>query len=88
MFEKQKITLSRLGACGPQADQRVLKDFMAEKMPRLMQHCEEHNVDVSLITFNWFLVAFVESLPSDILLRVWDAFLFEGTKVRRRYKGV
>ncbi|XP_067103528.1 TBC1 domain family member 2A isoform X1 [Osmerus mordax] len=68
-----------------QADQRVLKDFMAEKMPRLMLHCEEHSVDVSLITFNWFLVAFVESLPSDILLRVWDAFLFEGTKVIFRY---
>lgn len=64
-----------------QVDQRVLKDFMLEKMPRLMAHLEEHSVDVSLITFNWFLVVFVESLASDILLRVWDAFLYEGTKV-------
>lgn len=64
-----------------QADQCVLKDFMAEKIPRLAAHFEEHSVDVSLITFNWFLVVFVESLPSDILLRVWDAFLYEGTKV-------
>ncbi|XP_056137160.1 TBC1 domain family member 2A isoform X2 [Lampris incognitus] len=68
-----------------QADQRVLKDFMAEKLPRLMAHFEEHSIDVSLITFNWFLVLFVESLPSDILLRVWDAFLYEGTKVIFRY---
>ncbi|KAJ8385272.1 hypothetical protein AAFF_G00191490 [Aldrovandia affinis] len=68
-----------------QVDQRVLKDFMVEKMPRLMAHFEEHNVDVSLITFNWFLVVFVESLASDILLRVWDAFLYEGTKVIFRY---
>ncbi|CAB1337318.1 unnamed protein product [Coregonus sp. 'balchen'] len=68
-----------------QVDQRVLKDFMAEKMPRLTAHFEEHSVDVSLITFNWFLVVFVESLPSDILLRVWDAFLYEGTKVIFRY---
>ncbi|XP_030621362.1 TBC1 domain family member 2A [Chanos chanos] len=68
-----------------QADQRVLKDFMAEKMPRLTAHLEEHNVDVSLITFNWFLVVFVESLPSDILLKVWDAFLYEGSKVMFRY---
>ena len=36
---------------------------------------------MSLITFNWFLVVFVESLPSDILLPLWDAFLYEGTKV-------
>ncbi|XP_047208827.1 TBC1 domain family member 2A isoform X2 [Girardinichthys multiradiatus] len=68
-----------------QADQRVLKDFMAEKLPRLAAHFEGHGVDLSLITFNWFLVVFVESLPSDILLPVWDAFLYEGTKVIFRY---
>uniref|UniRef100_A0A3Q1GKC0 TBC1 domain family, member 2 n=1 Tax=Acanthochromis polyacanthus TaxID=80966 RepID=A0A3Q1GKC0_9TELE len=68
-----------------QADQRVLKDFMAEKLPRLMAHFEDHSIDVSLITFNWFLVVFVESLPSDILLPLWDAFLYEGTKVIFRY---
>ncbi|XP_058264057.1 TBC1 domain family member 2A isoform X2 [Hemibagrus wyckioides] len=65
---------------GSQADQRVFKDFMAEKLPRLVAHFEEYSVDVSLVTFNWFLVVFVESLPSDILLKVWDAFLYEGTK--------
>lgn len=62
-------------------DQRVLKDLLAEKIPRLAAHFEDHNIDVSLVTFNWFLVVFVESLPSDLLLPLWDAFLFEGTKV-------
>ncbi|XP_048851982.1 TBC1 domain family member 2A-like isoform X2 [Brienomyrus brachyistius] len=64
-----------------QADQRVLKDIMMEKMPRLMAHLEEHSVDLTCITFNWFLVVFVESLTSKILLRIWDAFLYESTKV-------
>uniref|UniRef100_A0A8C2X477 TBC1 domain family member 2 n=1 Tax=Cyclopterus lumpus TaxID=8103 RepID=A0A8C2X477_CYCLU len=68
-----------------QADQQVLKDFLVEKLPRLAAHFEDHSVDVSLITFNWFLVVFVESLPSDILLPLWDAFLYEGTKVIFRY---
>lgn len=63
-------------------DQRVFKDFLSEKLPRLMAHFEQYQIDVSLITFNWFLVAFVDSLVSDILLRVWDAFLYEGTKVQ------
>ncbi|XP_045886723.1 TBC1 domain family member 2A isoform X2 [Micropterus dolomieu] len=63
-----------------QADQRVLKDFLTEKLPRLAAHFEDHSIDVSLVTFNWFLVVFVESLPSDILLPLWDAFLYEGTK--------
>ncbi|XP_065601694.1 TBC1 domain family member 2A [Cyrtonyx montezumae] len=68
-----------------QVDQRVFKDFLAEKLPRLMAHFDQYQIDVSLITFNWFLVAFVDSLVSDILLRVWDAFLYEGTKVIFRY---
>ncbi|XP_037758301.1 TBC1 domain family member 2A isoform X5 [Chelonia mydas] len=68
-----------------QVDQRVFKDFLSEKLPRLTAHFEQHRIDVSLITFNWFLVAFVDSLVSDILFRVWDAFLYEGTKVIFRY---
>ncbi|NWY69235.1 TBD2A protein, partial [Erithacus rubecula] len=68
-----------------QVDQRVFKDFLSEKLPRLMAHFEQYGIDVSLITFNWFLVVFVDSLVSDILLRVWDAFLYEGTKVIFRY---
>ncbi|NWY01657.1 TBD2A protein, partial [Nothoprocta ornata] len=68
-----------------QVDQRVFKDFLSEKLPRLTAHFEQYRIDVSLITFNWFLVAFVDSLVSDILLRVWDAFLYEGIKVIFRY---
>lgn len=59
----------------------MLKDFLSEKLPRISSHLESHGVDVSLVTFNWFLVVFVESLPSDLLLPLWDAFLYEGTKV-------
>lgn len=64
-----------------QADQRVLKDFLLDKLPRLASHFEEYSIDISLVTFNWFLVVFVENLPSDILLPLWDAFLYEGSKV-------
>ncbi|KAK1903886.1 TBC1 domain family member 2A [Dissostichus eleginoides] len=71
--------------CILQADQRVLKDFLSEKLPRLSAHLQLHSVDVSLVCFNWFLVVFVESLPSDLLLRLWDAFLYEGSKVVFRY---
>ncbi|XP_051774211.1 TBC1 domain family member 2A isoform X1 [Ctenopharyngodon idella] len=70
---------------GCQADQRVLKDLMFEKLPRLTAHLEALKVDVSLITVEWFLVLFVESLPTRILFKVWDAFLYEGIKVIFRY---
>ncbi|XP_063312035.1 TBC1 domain family member 2A [Pelobates fuscus] len=70
---------------GSQVDQRVFKDFLSEKLPRLTSHFQQYKIDLSLITFNWFLVVFVDNLVSDILLRVWDAFLYEGTKVIFRY---
>ncbi|XP_011364549.1 TBC1 domain family member 2A isoform X3 [Pteropus vampyrus] len=68
-----------------QVDQRVLQDLLSEKLPRLMAHLGQHRVDLSFITFNWFLVVFADSLISNILLQVWDAFLYEGTKVLFRY---
>lgn len=67
-----------------QVDQRVFKDLMSEKLPRLHAHFERYKVDFSLITFNWFLVVFVDSVVSDILFKIWDAFLYEGPKVRGR----
>ncbi|KAJ7334968.1 hypothetical protein JRQ81_012909 [Phrynocephalus forsythii] len=70
---------------GSQVDQRVFKDFLSMKLPRLTAHLEQHRIDLALVTFNWFLVVFVDSLISDILFRVWDAFLYEGTKVVFRY---
>nr|XP_020664641.1 TBC1 domain family member 2A [Pogona vitticeps] len=70
---------------GSQVDQRVFKDFLSMKLPRLTAHLEQHQIDLALVTFNWFLVVFVDSLVSDILFRVWDAFLYEGTKVIFRY---
>jgi len=54
---------------------------MSEKLPRLHAHFEQYKVDYTLITFNWFLVVFVDSVVSDILFKIWDSFLYEGPKV-------
>nr|XP_046249384.1 TBC1 domain family member 2B [Scatophagus argus] len=70
---------------GSQVDQRVFKDLMSEKLPRLHAHFEHYKVDFSLITFNWFLVVFVDSVVSDILFKIWDAFLYEGPKIVFRF---
>lgn len=70
---------------GSQVDQRVFKDLMSEKLPRLNAHFEQYKVDYTLITFNWFLVVFVDSVASDIFFRIWDTFLYEGSKVIFRF---
>lgn len=70
---------------GSQVDQRVFRDLMSEKLPRLHAHLEQYSVDYTLITFNWFLVLFVDSVVSDILFKIWDSFLYEGPKVIFRF---
>ncbi|MEE6515182.1 hypothetical protein FKM82_023721 [Ascaphus truei] len=70
---------------GSQVDQRVFKDLMCEKLPRLSAHFDQYKVDYTLITFNWFLVVFVDSVVSDVFFRIWDSFLYEGSKVIFRF---
>lgn len=43
------------GLIASQADQRVLKDLMAERLPRISQHLERHGIDLELVTFNWLV---------------------------------
>ena len=74
-----------LGFChhglAPITLQRVLKDLVQDKLPKVHQLLEACGVDLSLFTFNWFLTIFVDNIPTETFLRVWDALLFEGSKV-------
>ena len=45
---------------------RVLKELVAEKRPRLVRHMEQEGVDLTLITFNWFLSIFVDCVPPEV----------------------
>jgi len=51
-----------------QADQRVLKELVSEKRPRLVKHLDTHGVDLTLITFNWFLTIFVDCCPPEVCI--------------------
>ena len=67
---------------GAQVDQEVLKEMLSEKLPKLSAHLNSHGVDPTLFSLNWFLCIFVDTIPVKTYLHIWDAFLFEGTKVR------
>merc|ERR1719195_2122205 len=70
---------------GAQVDQSVLKELLCEKLPKLAIHFECHGVDPALFSLTWFLCLFLEYLPVNTYLHIWDAFLFEGSKVLFRY---
>ena len=64
-----------------QADQRVFRDLMADKLPRLHKHLETAGIDSSLITFNWMLCIYCDNVPPETMLHIWDCLLYEGSKV-------
>ncbi|CAJ2633564.1 TBC1 domain family member 2A-like protein [Trifolium pratense] len=66
---------------GCHVEQRVFKDLLAKKCPRIATHLEVLEFDVSLVTTEWFLCLFSKSLPSETTLRVWDVIFYEGAKV-------
>ncbi|XP_054797224.1 uncharacterized protein LOC129302396 [Prosopis cineraria] len=66
---------------GCHVEQRVFKDLLAKKCPRIAAHLEALEFDVSLVATEWFLCLFSKSLPSETTLRVWDVMFYEGAKV-------
>lgn len=66
---------------GCHVEQRVFKDLMAKKLPRIAAHLEHLEFDVSLVATEWFLCLFAKSLPSETTMRVWDVLFNEGAKV-------
>ncbi|GAA5932439.1 uncharacterized protein JCM15063_001226 [Sporobolomyces koalae] len=61
------------------ADQQVLNDLVSRLLPTISAHLEEHGVELSAISFGWFLSLFTDVLPIQTLLRVWDLFFIHGT---------
>ncbi|CAN8287195.1 unnamed protein product [Cochlearia groenlandica] len=64
-----------------QVDQRVLEELVRERFPKLVQHLDYLGVQVAWVTGPWFLSIFINMLPWESVLRVWDVLLFEGNRV-------
>lgn len=73
------------GLIGAQVDQFVLKDLLKHKAPDIHQHFEMNEVEITSLTLNWFMAIFIDSVPFETLLRIWDCFLLEGSKVLFRF---
>ncbi|XP_035818592.1 ecotropic viral integration site 5 protein homolog isoform X5 [Zea mays] len=63
-----------------QVDQLVLEEVVRERFPKLAKHMDFLEVQVGWVTGPWFLSIFVNMLPWESVLRVWDVILFEGNR--------
>ncbi|KAH3680888.1 hypothetical protein WICMUC_000031 [Wickerhamomyces mucosus] len=59
-------------------DLNKFKNIFSKELPKLQQHFKDLNVEIELICFNWFISIFSESLPIEIVLKVWDLLILNG----------
>jgi small G protein signaling modulator 3 len=57
------------------ADQQVLRQYVADVLPKLSQHLEDLSIELEALTFQWFLSVFTDCLSAEALFRVWDVVL-------------
>ncbi|PQQ03187.1 ecotropic viral integration site 5 protein homolog isoform X2 [Prunus yedoensis var. nudiflora] len=64
-----------------QVDQLVFEELVRENFPKLVNHLDYLGVQVAWFTGPWFLSIFVNMIPWESVIRVWDVLLFEGNRV-------
>uniref|UniRef100_A0A7N0TLL2 Rab-GAP TBC domain-containing protein n=1 Tax=Kalanchoe fedtschenkoi TaxID=63787 RepID=A0A7N0TLL2_KALFE len=64
-----------------QVDQLVFEELVYERFPKLVNHLDYLGVQIAWVTGPWFLSIFMNMLPWESVLRVWDVLLYEGNRV-------
>ncbi|KAF8944486.1 hypothetical protein BGZ47_004176 [Haplosporangium gracile] len=77
---------------GANIDQAVLMTLIMERLPTIWAKFSNGATSVemdegpglptvTLVTSHWFLTLFINILPVESILRVWDCFFYEGRKI-------
>ncbi|GMH41674.1 hypothetical protein BSKO_09584 [Bryopsis sp. KO-2023] len=61
----------------PVIDQMVFRHMVEQHFPKLAAHLQGLGVDIAYMCTQWFLCCFVNALPLESCLRVWDLLFFE-----------
>ncbi|XP_063315677.1 growth hormone-regulated TBC protein 1 [Pelobates fuscus] len=66
---------------GLKTDQEVLGELVKMKVPAVAELMERHAVMWTLVVSRWFICLFIDILPVETVLRIWDSLFYEGSKI-------
>ena len=64
-----------------QLDGEILFSLLQKVSPVAHKHLSQQKIDPLLYMTEWFMCAFSRTLPWSSVLRVWDMFFCEGTRL-------
>lgn len=62
-------------------DQKVFEALIHKTMPLIAEHCEQQDIQLSIVSLPWFLSFFLNSMPLIYGFRVVDMMLLHGSRV-------
>ncbi|XP_062833351.1 growth hormone-regulated TBC protein 1 [Anolis carolinensis] len=66
---------------GLKTDQEVLGELVKMKIPAVAELMEKHGIMWTLVVSRWFICLFIDVLPVEAILRIWDCLFYEGSKI-------
>jgi hypothetical protein len=75
------FTYFQKNLAGVRIDQEVFGELIASKMPKISSKLDSLDIQLSALTIQWFLCMFTNTLPFELVLRLWDCIFLEGAIV-------
>lgn len=69
---------------GVLVDMKILDTLISQKCPQLAEHFAKIEFNTELLTFSWIVNIFVNKIPLETVLLVFDLFFLKGVQVLLR----
>eukprot|EP00002_Diphylleia_rotans_P034052 TRINITY_DN7289_c0_g1_i1.p1 TRINITY_DN7289_c0_g1~~TRINITY_DN7289_c0_g1_i1.p1 ORF type:complete len:727 (-),score=149.44 TRINITY_DN7289_c0_g1_i1:708-2888(-) len=66
---------------GALVENRVLHHLIQQKLPKIHGHLQELDVSIQPLTMQWIMCLFLNTLPFETCMRIWDILFYDGSKI-------